>query len=924
MITMSKPISASQAREYHKEEFANARDNYYTEGERVRGEWQGQLAQHYGLHGEVGEEQFARLSEGQHPATGEQLVRHQTAREYVNEQGQTMRTMEHRAGWDATFSAPKSVSLTALVGGDDRVKEAHRESVRVALNEMEKYAQARIGGNAPAETTGAWVVAKFEHDSSRPVEGYAAPQLHTHTVIFNIAETADGTTRALQPQEIYKTQQYATAVYRSELAARLQQLGYEIERGEHGHPEIKGYTREYLEASSPRRQQIMEELAEQGRTGPEAAQIAAHKTREAKLDLTPEQVQAQHRAMAAEYGHQPQRVIEQAAQRRGVELQPEESQRVAQTAVSYARERGTERAAIVDERTLMGDALKHGMGATRLPEVRAEFERRVAAHELIEVERRPGLAGRAFTTGEMQGYEREIIERMRAGQGNREVLADGQVRQQVAANHPHLSVSQRRAVEDVLENRDRMMALEGVAGGGKTTSLAAIREAAVSAGYEVKGLAPTSGAAKKLGESGMETETLQRHLTRGDCADDGQKRLYVVDESSMASTKQMHTFVERLKENDRVLFVGDVRQHEAVEAGRPYAQLQEAGMRTARLDEIIRQKDPALKEAVEQLARGEVKEAIANLDSQGRVHEIVDRSERIREIAREYVRQPENTLVVSPDNESRREINQHIHRAMQGAGQVKGEEHPVRVLNARQELTGADRQWAQNYEPGDIVRYAKSSKAHGFEAGEYARVARVDSAANTVTVERKSGDQVSYDPRRQQGVTVYREAEHRFSEGDRVQLTAPYHAQKLASRELGTVEKIDSDGNLKLKMDSGREVEFNARQHPHLDYGYAVTSHSSQGQTADRVLVHVDSEQAHGELLNSRMAYVSVSRAQFDVQMYTNDAGTLGHALSQDISHTSAIQPEGMQQQTPTQPDTVRQIEPVPAHAHEFDQGYSL
>ena len=104
----------------------------------------------------------------------------------------------------------------------------------------------------------------------------------------------------------------------------------------------------------------------------------------------------------------------------------------------------------------------------------------------------------------------------------------------------------------------------------------------------------------------------------------------------------MHTFVERLKENDRVLFVGDVRQHEAVEAGRPYAQLQEAGMRTARLDEIIRQKDPALKEAVGQLARGEVQEAIANLNSQGRVHEIKDRVERIGEIAREYVRSPEN------------------------------------------------------------------------------------------------------------------------------------------------------------------------------------------------------------------------------------------------------------------------------------------
>ena len=924
MITMSKPISASQAREYHKEEFANARDNYYTEGDHVRGEWQGQLAQRYGLAGEVGEEQFARLSEGQHPATGEQLVRHQTAREYVNEQGQTVRTMEHRAGWDATFSAPKSVSLTALVGGDDRIRDAHRESVRVALNEMEKYAQARIGGNAPAETTGAWAVAKFEHDSSRPVDGYAAPQLHTHTVIFNIAETADGTTRALQPQELYKTQQYATAVYRSELSARLQTLGYEIERGEHGQPEIKGYTREYLEASSPRRQQITENLAEQGRSGPEAAQIAAHKTREAKLDLTPEQVQAQHRAMAAEYGHQPQRVIEEAQQRRGVELQPEESRRVAQASVSYARERGTEREAVVDERTLMRDALKHSMGAARLPEVRAEFERRVAARELIEVERRPGLAGRAFTTGEMQGYEREIIERMRMGQGNREVLADGQVRQQVEANHPHLSANQRRAVEDVLENRDRMTALEGVAGGGKTTSLAAIREAAVSAGYEVKGLAPTSGAAKKLGESGMETETLQRHLTRGDRADDGQKRLYVVDESSMASTKQMHTFVERLKENDRVLFVGDVRQHEAVEAGRPYAQLQEAGMRTARLDEIIRQKDPALKEAVEQLARGEVKEAIANLNSQGRVHEIVNRSERIREIAREYVRQPENTLVVSPDNESRREINQHIHRAMQESGQVKPDEHRVALLYARQDITGADRQHAQNYEQGDVIRYSKGSKPLGIEAGEYARVARTDRESNTVTVTRKSGEELSYDPRRLQGVTVYRDTERSFAQGDRVQMTAPYHEQKLANRELGTVEKIDGSGDLKLKMDSGREVEFNVKQHPHLDYGYAVTSHSSQGQTADRVLVHVDSEQAHGELLNSRMAYVSVSRAQFDVQMYTNDAGTLGHALSRDVSHTSAIQPEGMQQQIPTQPDTARQIEPVPAHAHEFDQGYSL
>jgi len=225
MLTLSKPISAGQAQAYHKSEFANAKENYYTEGERVRGVWQGQLAKRWGLRGEVNEEQFARLSEGQHPATGDALVRRQQAREFVNERGETVRTMEHRAGWDATFSAPKSVPVTALVGGDDRVRDAHRESVRVALDEMEKYAQARIGGNAPAQTTGAWAVAKFEHDSSRPVDGYAAQQLHTHAVIFNVTETAEGKTRSLQAQELYKTQQFATAVYRSELAARLQKLG---------------------------------------------------------------------------------------------------------------------------------------------------------------------------------------------------------------------------------------------------------------------------------------------------------------------------------------------------------------------------------------------------------------------------------------------------------------------------------------------------------------------------------------------------------------------------------------------------------------------------------------------------------------------------------------------------------------------------
>jgi conjugative relaxase-like TrwC/TraI family protein len=165
----------------------------------IRGVWHGQLAERWGLAGNVREDQFERLAEGQHPITGEQLVRHQTARETKNARGDIVTTMEHRAGWDATFSAPKSVSLTALVGGDERVREAHRGSVRVALKELEPHVQARLGGNRRPETTGNAIAALFKHDSARPVDGYAAPQLHTHAVIFNLTETADGSVWATDP-----------------------------------------------------------------------------------------------------------------------------------------------------------------------------------------------------------------------------------------------------------------------------------------------------------------------------------------------------------------------------------------------------------------------------------------------------------------------------------------------------------------------------------------------------------------------------------------------------------------------------------------------------------------------------------------------------------------------------------------------------
>jgi len=888
MLTISNPLSASQAQAYHAEEFANARENYYTQGDQIRGEWHGRLAEQWGLRGSVSEEHFQRLSEGQHPITGEQLVRHKAAREYVNEHGQKVRTMEHRAGWDATFSAPKSVSLTALVGGDEQVRAAHQESVAVALDELERYVQARIGGNLPAETTGKWVAAKFEHDSARPVDGYAAPQLHTHVVFFNLTETENGETYALQPRELYKTQQYATAVYRSELASRLKELGYEIERGKSGQPEIRGYSDEYLAASSPRRQQIEEHLAKENQRGADAAQIAAHKTRQAKLDLSHKEVQLRHRQMAEAFGSQPEQV-RAAATERANRLGHEFPQTTARSAVTFSKERNLEREAVVEERELLRDALRRSMGEATLTEVRAEFEKRTKGGEFILVEKIPGAPNRAYTTQEMIDYERDTIQVMREGQNRHPAIVSTGTQKEIDKAYPHLSEDQRRAVEQILSNRDQVTALEGVAGSGKTTSLAAIREAAVHGGYKVEGFAPTSRAAQKLAEAGIESSTLQRYLARTDEMLDGQKRLYVLDESSLASTKQMNELLHRLKEHDRVLLVGDTRQHQAVEAGTPYQQLQEAGIQTAQLGEIVRQKDAALKEIVEQLSRGNVGEAIERLDTQRRVHEIPDRDERLKEIAREYAKQPEGTLVVSPDNQSRMEINWIIHSEMQTRGQVGQREHRSRVLTTRQEITGADRQWAEQYQPGDIVRYTKGSKIIGVQPGEYARVERASEKENLVTVKPDNGERVSYNPRRLHGVTLYRETERAFAKGDRVQFTAPNRDQHIANRELGTIEHIDARGNLQIRLDSERTVAFNISENRHLDYGYALTSHSSQGQTADRVLIHVDTERCGEKLVNRRLAYVAVSRGRQDAQIYTNDKSQLAERLSRDLSHASAI-----------------------------------
>ena len=199
--------------------------DYYAEGERVAGYWQGRGAELLGLAGEVESRQFEALRQGYDPANGEFLRQRQSA-DRVAADGTTQ--SKGRNLYDFTFSAPKSVSILAALGEDPRLIEAHQKAVGEALRELESQAATRVRQNGANEdrTTGNLILAVYHHDTSRELD----PQLHTHAVAANL--TYDGWEarwKALQASAIYDRRAYLTEVYRNALAREVRDLGYEIE-----------------------------------------------------------------------------------------------------------------------------------------------------------------------------------------------------------------------------------------------------------------------------------------------------------------------------------------------------------------------------------------------------------------------------------------------------------------------------------------------------------------------------------------------------------------------------------------------------------------------------------------------------------------------------------------------------------------------
>jgi conjugative relaxase-like TrwC/TraI family protein len=886
MMTLSKgSLSARQAARYYQEKYA--RDDYYSEDRTVAGQWVGAGAEQLGLAGNVEHADFIAVLDGRDPRTGTVLV------EAVHEK-------ERRAGWDATFIAPKSISIQALVGNDARLLDAHRVAVTRALTELERFVQTRQHGGQERVTTRNMTAATFTHVAARPSQSGTAkgvgpdPHLHTHVVIMNMTRRSDGVWRAVEPLELYRSQEHATAVYRTTLAQEVHKLGYRIARtGPQGAWELDGFRRGQIEQFSQRRQDISRYLHERGLDSPAAAQIAAHQTRLPKDGREESTLRAEWEAWAEAIGLDLSRVMEEARTRGPLEQDASTQHARAREAVNYATAHRTEREAVVDARALEATALQRSMGVIDLDQVRTEIRLQATQRQLVPVTNARAPV-ESYTTPEMLRLEEANIDMMWAGQGQAEPVAES--REVFAwALQRGLYVDQMRVAVQTLTVKDWLTAIEGKAGATKTTTIGALRELIEQQGMDVQGFGPTTGSVRALEEAGVTARTVASLLANQ--APRAQlepqpRAVWIIDESSLLSTRHVHGLLQRAREEGigRVIFVGDQRQHGAVEAGKPVAQMQQAGMRTARLDVIRRQKDPALRAAVALAAQGKTAQAAQQLIGQGRVTAIPDRDARFALIAREYARHVEHqqhVLVVSPANEERVALNAAIRAELQQRGQLPRAGVTQTVL-VRRDLTTAEKGWSSNYEISEVVHVHRGSAKLGMPANTYATVEAVDPERNLLTVRTHEQTVRTYRPSQLRGVEVFRPEARQMAEGERIQFRAPFKEQKIANGALGRIEKIDPQrGMATLRMDTGKRFSVPWDALRHIEYGYTTTSHSSQGMTVDRVLVQIDTDRS-AQLVNRQQFYVSISRARLDVQVFTNSVERLPAVVARELVKTTA------------------------------------
>ena len=902
--------SSSQGVSYYE------RDGYYARDDpehKAASAWAGRGAADLGLTGPVAPELFQSVLEGTVPdGSGQRLGRRE------RDGG-----INHRPGRDLTFSAPKSVSLVSLVGGDERVAEVHDRAVRTALDWFERNAaETRMKDPATGDIvrrgSQKTVIATFRHDTSRNLD----PALHTHSVIANMVKGPDDQWRSLSNEKLYASKMLLGALYRSELARGLMKLGYGIEKTHaDGRFEIAGVSRKVIEAFSTRRAEIEAAVAErspdgagsaEGAAGQRLAERAALMTRAAKRDMDREGLMDAWQRQAADLGFDAGALVA-GAMAKAVTRDRESPDRVffssvetgepthsadreVEKAVDWAVAHLSEREAVFGRAGLAAAALAWNPGMASIDGIEREVESRIKTGTL-HAARLPGLED-CLTTDKALADERETILLMKTGQGRGIVAMRGRAVDKALRNGP-LTNGQKDAVRLILSAGDRTVGVQGYAGSGKTTMLNRARALLEKKGYEVRGLAPSASAARTLeGEAGIPSETLQRFLMRHNGVAGGRmtrkgerdlrmrhkKTVLVVDEGSLASTVQARDLL-RIADAlriPRVVLVGDKKQLDAVDAGKPFFQLQQEGMRTAVMDEILRQRDSDLKAAVEASLSGDIQKAFEKLGEN--IAEVNPDNLAGAAAARWLALSPEEREkagLMAPSHELRKDINGIVRERLVRDGVVRGPSLTGEVLVSRG-YTNAEKSLVANYSPGDVVAFYRPYKRLGVEKGDELRVKGVDGENRTVLLEGKDGESVPWKPgqigARSGGVEVYRTEEMELRTGDRIRWTRNDAGLGLVNSQTAEVVSIRG-GRVSFRQEGGRmlELEKNDGQLRHIDRAWASTVHAFQGRTVDTVIAAMEAN--HPNLTTQKTLYVEISRARDRAELVTDDREALRERL---------------------------------------------
>ena len=573
----------------------------------------------------------------------------------------------------------------------------------------------------------------------------------------------------------------------------------------------------------------------------------------------------------------------------------------ASRAVAHAADKLGERQSVFSVAALQEEAGRIGLGKIGYAQIGAAIVAATKQGELIDrtFQDRRGAEFAGLTTRQNVEAEAKMLQIEAEGRGALSPIASPLAAAKAVASAAAQServghswnADQRAATEQLLTSRHRITALQGYAGTAKTTTvLVTFAREAEARGIAVTALAPTASAAMVLGAAlGTRGDTVARHLLSPERPQTGQPAVWIVDEASLLSARDTARLFDLADKHDaRIILVGDVKQLGSVEAGAAFAQLQGAGMETAKLAEIVRQTNDAAKEAVLASIEGDAKKALAALDrGGGQIVESADRAERFAAIAERYAALDKpnraRTLVIEPSREGRDALTADIRAALARSGALTGPAVAMQSL-ANKGLTRAEARDPMSYDKGDVVRFTRDYADKGVVRGEAFRVESIDPAKAVIALKSEAGREVDW--RLRQWGTGHAQAfapqPLDLKTGDAIRFTRNDREAGRINGGRGEVIAVDEQtrtATIQTARGTTETLNLDSARDRHITHAYVDTAFAAQGRTADHVMIHADSGATN--LVDQKSFYVGISRAKESATIVTNDRGRLISAITE-------------------------------------------